>query len=134
MTGTDVSISPGAALLIYVALTVLATAAILLVAASLRERRVPSTPDRVYESGATPRDRAGLPHNAPYFLIAAFFVIFDMEAAILFAWAVAAREAGVWGLVEAAIFVGVLLAALCYLWLDGALEFGPDAQRRETSE
>lgn len=134
MTGAESTISPGAALLIYLALTVFVTGAILGVAAFLRERRVSRTPDRIYESGAPPRARAGRPHNAPYFLIAAFFVIFDIEAAILFAWAVAAREAGVWGLVEAAIFIGVLLAALYYLLIDGALDFGPDVPRRRPSE
>jgi len=56
-------------------------------------------------------------------------VVFDMEAAILFAWAVAAREAGLAGLFEAALFIAVLLAALGYLWADGALDFGPKARR-----
>lgn len=46
-----------------------------------------------------------------------------MEAAILFAWAVAARDAGWLGLIEAAVFIGVLLLALVYLWLDGALDW-----------
>ena len=79
-----------------------------------------------------PRRRQG-PH-APYFPIAALFVIFDMEAAILFAWAVAARDAGWVGLIEAAIFIGVLLLALIYLWADGALDWARKPRRRRDPE
>lgn len=118
------------ALLVHVTMTAVAVLAILLVAALLRERRSPGAPDSTYESGATPIGPVYSPQNASYFLIAAFFLIFDMEAGILFAWAVAAREAGLVGLVEAAVFIGVLLAGLAYLILDGAIDFGP-AERNE---
>jgi NADH-quinone oxidoreductase subunit A len=63
-----------------------------------------------------------------FYLVAMFFVIFDLETVYLFAWAVAARATGRTGLVEALIFVIVLLAALAYLWRSGALEWGK-AQR-----
>jgi NADH-quinone oxidoreductase subunit A len=53
-----------------------------------------------------------------------FFVIFDVEAIFIFAWAVSAREAGWAGFWEIAIFIGVLAAALVYLWRIGALEWG----------
>lgn len=121
--------TPSGALLVHTALSIAAVAGILIFAAFLRERRSGDWLDTPYESGITPSASSAPPYNARYFLIAAFFVIFDMEAAILFAWAVAAREAGWLGVIEAAIFIGVLLAALVYLWLDGALEFGVDATR-----
>jgi NADH-quinone oxidoreductase subunit A len=118
-------IDPGAALGIHVALSAAIVAAIIGVAAYLRERRAGARPDVPYESGILPASPRQGPLNAPYFLIAALFVIFDMEAAILFAWAVAARDTGWTGLIEAAVFIGVLLLALVYLWVDGALDWSP---------
>lgn len=123
------SIDPGAALAIHVALSAGLVAAIMLVAAWLREKRSGARPDVPYEGGVLPAAPQQGPVNAPYFLIAALFVIFDMEAAILFAWAVAARDTGWLGLIEAAVFIGVLLLALVYLWADGALDWHKERKR-----
>lgn len=54
-----------------------------------------------------------------------FFVIFDLEAVFLFAWAVAARELGWSGYVEIVVFIGILAAVLGYLWRVGALDWAP---------
>ncbi len=116
-------IDPRAALLLHVSVAAVMVAAILLVAGLLRERSTPGF--GVYESGAPPNRAMTTPLAAPYFLIAVAFMIFDMEVAILFAWAIAARETGTDGLIAATVFIVVLLAALLYLWLDGALETGP---------
>lgn len=116
-------IDPRAALLLHVAVAGAFVAAILLVAGVLRERSRPGF--GVYESGAPPGAAMTTPLAAPYFLVAVAFMIFDMEVAILFAWAIAAREAGMPGLIAATVFILVLLAALAYLWMDGALETGP---------
>jgi NADH-quinone oxidoreductase subunit A len=62
---------------------------------------------------------------AKFYLIAVFFVIFDVEAMFLFAWAIAFRELGWAGYIEAIIFIAVLGAALAYLWRLGALDWGP---------
>lgn len=117
------SLDPRAALGLHIVLVVVMVAAILGAAGVLRE------PGRdgfgLYESGA-PAARPMRGHlAAQYFLIAVFFMIFDVEVAILFAWALAALELGVAGMVAATIFILVLLAALGYLWLDGALETAP---------
>jgi NADH-quinone oxidoreductase subunit A len=120
------TVDPRAALAIHIAIVVAFVVAILLVAAFLRE------PSRdgfgVYESGAAPGPPMRGKLAAPYFLIAVFFMIFDVEVALLFAWAVAATEAGREGLIAATVFIFVLLAALAYLWMDGALETGPQAR------
>ncbi len=58
-----------------------------------------------------------------------FFVIFDLESVFLFAWAVCVRQAGWAGYVEILVFVGVLLAALVYLWREGALDWGTGRQQ-----
>ncbi len=77
-----------------------------------------------YEGGMLPTGSARLRIAAPFYLVAMFFLLFDLEAVYLFAWAVAARESGWRGYFEALIFVGVLGIALAYLWRLGALDWG----------
>lgn len=74
-----------------------------------------------YEGGMLPTGSARLRVAAPFYLIAMFFLLFDLEAVYLFAWAVAARESGWPGYFEALVFVGVLVVALVYLWRMGGL-------------
>jgi NADH-quinone oxidoreductase subunit A len=78
-----------------------------------------------YESGIVSTGTAELRFSARFYLIAMLFVIFDLEAAILFAWAVAVPETGWPAFIAVAIFVGILLAALFYEWRQGALDLGP---------
>lgn len=125
MTELLAAIDPRAALAVHVVLSMAVVALAMGVAALLRERRVERIADVAYESGVVPVAPPQRPLNAPYFLVAALFVIFDMEAAILIAWAVVAREAAWQGLIGATVFIVVLLAALAYLWADGALDWGP---------
>lgn len=82
-----------------------------------------------YESGIRPTGTAQIRLPIQYYLVAMFFVIFDLEAVFLYAWAVAVRETGWLGFTEAAVFVSILLAALAYLWRIGALEWNPQYQR-----
>jgi len=82
----------------------------------------PATGDP-YEGGIVSEGSARVRFSAHYYLIAAFFVVFDLEAVFLFAWAVAARELGWAGYCEVLLFVSVLFAALIYLWKVGALDW-----------
>lgn len=68
---------------------------------------------------------ARLRFSAKFYLVAMFFVIFDVEALYLFAWSVSVRESGWVGFIEAAIFIGLLLVGLLYLWRIGALDWAP---------
>lgn len=83
-----------------------------------------------FESGIVPTGSARLRFSAKFYLVAMLFVIFDVEALFLFAWAVAVRESGWAGLIEAAVFILILLAGLVYLWRVGALDWAPEAHRR----
>ncbi len=94
-----------------------------------QRHREPATGEP-YEGGIVSTGSAHMRLSVQFYLVAMFFVIFDLEAVFLFAWAVAVRELGWAGLVEAAIFVVVLLAALVYLWRLGALDWS--ALRRRT--
>lgn len=77
-----------------------------------------------YEGGIVSEGSARVRFPAEYYLVAVFFVIFDLEAVFLFAWAVAGRELGWAGYSEMLVFAGVLILALVYLWRDGALDWG----------
>ena len=82
---------------------------------------------RPYESGIAVTGSARLRFAPRFYLMALFFLIFDLEAVYLFAWAVAAREAGWAGYIEALVFIAILLGALVYLWRLGALDQGRSA-------
>ena len=86
--------------------------------------------DEPFESGIVSVGSARMRLSAKFYLIAMFFVIFDVEALFLYAWAVSVREAGWAGYVEVLIFITVLLAGLVYLWRIGALEWAPESRRR----
>jgi len=77
-----------------------------------------------YESGIVSTGTARMRFDIKFYLIAMFFVIFDLEAVFIFAWAVSIRETGWVGYAEMLVFIGILAAALAYLWRRGALEWG----------
>jgi NADH-quinone oxidoreductase subunit A len=77
-----------------------------------------------YESGVVPTGSARVRFDIKFYLVAMFFLIFDLEAVFLYAWAVGVRETGWSGFAEMLIFTGVLAAALAYLWRMGALDWG----------
>jgi NADH-quinone oxidoreductase subunit A len=86
-----------------------------------------------YESGIRATGSARLRLSAKFYLVAMFFVIFDLEAAFIVTWAIGVRELGWTGFIEAIIFIGVLLLALLYLWRVGALDWGPRPRRPDRS-
>lgn len=122
-------------LVLYAAIVLILVAAMLSLSHMLGARH-PGPPPRAtvepFESGVLPVGTARLRLSAKFYLIAMFFVIFDLEAVYLFAWAIAVREAGWAGFIEAAIFVFVLVAALVYLWRLGALDWAPPRSRTRT--
>jgi NADH-quinone oxidoreductase subunit A len=77
-----------------------------------------------YESGVPVTGSARLRISADFYLIAMFFVIFDISAVFLFAWAVAARELGWPGYAAALVFMAETAAGLAYLWRRGAFNWG----------
>lgn len=90
----------------------------------LGQRRRDSATDEPYESGIVSQGSARLRLSVTYYLVAILFIVFDLEAIYLFSWAVAFRETGLTGFVEAAVFILILLAGLVYLWRLGALDWG----------
>lgn len=86
--------------------------------------------DEPFESGVVGAGSTRLRLSAKFYLVAMFFVIFDVEAVFLFAWSISVRESGWPGLIEAFIFIFVLLASLVYLWKIGGLEWAPESRRK----
>ena len=82
-----------------------------------------------YESGIVSTGSARMRFDAKFYLNAMLFVVFDLEAVFVVAWAVALRQAGWAGYVVMFIFVGVILVALIYLWRSGALDWSPLGRR-----
>jgi NADH-quinone oxidoreductase subunit A len=90
----------------------------------LGERHKEHATDEPYEAGMPITGTARQRLTAKFYLVAMFFVIFDLEAVFIIAWALAARPLGLAGYIEILIFIGVLMAALVYLWRLGALDWG----------
>ncbi|HSB33667.1 MAG TPA: NADH-quinone oxidoreductase subunit A [Nitrospirota bacterium] len=90
----------------------------------LGERHREKQTNEPYESGIASTGSARVRFDIKFYLIAMFFVIFDLEAVFIFAWAVSIRETGWTGYGEMLIFIGILAAALVYIWKLGALEWG----------
>jgi NADH-quinone oxidoreductase subunit A len=84
-----------------------------------------------YESGILSQGSAQVRLSAKFYLVAMLFVIFDLEGVFIFLWAVAGRELGWAGYCEVLVFIGVLGAALAYLWRVGALDWFSAGPRPE---
>jgi NADH-quinone oxidoreductase subunit A len=76
-----------------------------------------------YECGEKPMGSAFMQFHVGYYLLALIFLIFDVEAAFLYPWATVLRELGTLGLIEAGVFVFILLLGLIYAWKKGVLEW-----------
>lgn len=109
---------------IYFLLVIALVIAMLSLSYVLGQRHREPATGSPYESGVVSAGSAHVRLSAKFYLVAMFFVIFDLEAVFLFAWAVAGRALGWSGYWEVLIFGGVLIAALVYLWRVGALDWG----------
>jgi NADH-quinone oxidoreductase subunit A len=107
----------------YFVLVILLVTLVLVVSYLLGPRHSDPATGQPYEGGIASEGSARVRFSVRYYLIAMFFVVFDLEAAFLFAWAVAVRELGWMGYCEVLLFVGVIFAALIYLWKVGALDW-----------
>jgi NADH-quinone oxidoreductase subunit A len=85
-----------------------------------------------YESGIVSEGTARVRFSAKFYLVAVFFVIFDLEAVFVYAWSVAVREAGWPGYLELLVFVAILGVTLAYLWRVGALDWRSGQQGDRT--
>ena len=76
-----------------------------------------------YECGFDPFEDARIPFDVRYYLVAILFIIFDLEIAFLFPWAVSLNEIGIAGIIAMGIFLLVLVIGFIYEWKKVALEW-----------
>jgi NADH-quinone oxidoreductase subunit A len=87
--------------------------------------RHPDDPDKVrpYECGFDAFEDARARFDVRYYLVAILFIVFDLEIAFLFPWAVSLGRTGAFGLIAMAIFLTILVVGFIYEWRKGALEW-----------
>ncbi len=84
-----------------------------------------------YECGIEPeRLPRGERFSVKFYVVAMLFIIFDIETIFLFPWAVGFRQLGLFGLVEMAVFIGLVFVAYVYVWRMGGLDWGLDERAR----
>ena len=121
-------------LIIYFGAILSITAVMLCGAYLLGQRHKAKAADEPFESGIVPTGDVHIRFSVHFYLLAIFFVIFDMESVFLFAWSVALEESGWSGFVEALIFISILIATLIYLGAIGALDWRIRRQRTNTAD
>lgn len=91
---------------------------------ALGQRRANAATNEPFESGVVSVGSPQIRISVEFYLIAIFFVIFDLETVFIFAWAIAFFELGWPGYFAMLVFVAILVVALVYEWRSGALEWG----------
>lgn len=119
-------------ILLYFAVVLLLVASMLALSFVLGQKHRDRATGSPYEAGIVSEGSARVRLSSKFYLVAMLFVIFDLEAVFVFAWAVASRELGWPGYIEVLVFIAVLVAAFVYLWRVGALDWAPTSQRRQT--
>ncbi|WP_201603348.1 NADH-quinone oxidoreductase subunit A [Psychrobacter submarinus] len=87
--------------------------------------------EEIFEAGVVGAGNARIRLSAKFYLVAIFFVIFDLEALYLYAYSVSVRETGWLGFAAAAIFIGVLIVGLIYELSLGAMNWSPADKLRK---
>jgi NADH-quinone oxidoreductase subunit A len=115
--------------MIYAAGVLVIVASMLIGSSLLGQRHMERATGEVFESGIEITGSAKLRLYPRFYLVAMFFVIFDLESVYLFAWSAAVPELGWMGYYEVLFFIAMLIAVLVYLWRVGGLNFGPVMRR-----
>ncbi len=111
--------------LIYASAVLLVVCIMIGLSHILGERHKEKLTDEPFESGIPPTGSARLRFSSHFYLIAIFFVIFDLDAVFILVWAAAFRELGIAGYIGIVVFIGILITVLIYEIGIKALDFGP---------
>jgi len=110
-------------LALYAGAVLLLVGVLLFLTAWLGEKKESAEKQIPYECGIRPTGSARFPYPVPFYLVAAFFLVFDLEAVFIFAWAAAFGELGWMGWLRITFFIVVLLLSLFYVWKKGGLDW-----------
>ena len=109
--------------LIFIVAAILFGVATLILSYFVQPRIPHSEKLSTYECGSEPISDARNPFPIRYYIIAMLFVIFDIEVAFLYPWAVIFFKIGIWGLLEMVVFILLFLLGYAYAWRKGGLEW-----------
>ena len=110
-------------ILIFLAIAIGMAGAMLLASFIVARQKPDSEKLSAYECGFEAFDDARSQFDVRFYLVAILFIIFDLEVAFLFPWAVALGDIGVFGFLSMIIFLGILTVGFIYEWRKGALEW-----------
>ncbi len=110
-------------ILIFLAVTTAMGSVFIILGKLLGPSRPDAEKNSPYECGFEAFEDSRMKFDVRYYLVAILFIIFDLEIAFLFPWAIVLDEIGTFGLVSMAIFLGVLVIGFIYEWKKGALEW-----------
>lgn len=110
-------------ILIFMGVAVGLAVVLLVLGMLLGPRKAYAQKDAPFECGFEAFEDARIKFDVRYYLVAILFIIFDLEIAFLFPWAVVLDEIGMFGLISMAIFLLILIVGFIYEWKKGALEW-----------
>jgi len=113
-----------ASLAAYTLIAVVLIGILLLITRFLGQRTGGEIKGQPYESGVLPSGDARLREPVPFYLVAIFFIVFDVEAIFVVSWAVAWDTLGWAGFWQITFFIVILFLGLLYLWQKGGLDWG----------
>ncbi|EIC22903.1 NADH-quinone oxidoreductase subunit A [Thiorhodovibrio frisius] len=110
-------------ILIFIGVALLIGVGPLLLGALIGPRKPDAEKDSPYECGFDAFETARIKFDVRYYLVAILFIVFDLEIAFLFPWAVVLDDLGMTALVAMVLFLGILVVGFIYEWKKGALEW-----------
>jgi len=109
--------------LLFIVVGLLVGVAPQLIGALLGPHKPDAAKNSPYECGFEAFEDARMKFDVRYYLIAILFILFDLEIAFLFPWAVALKEIGFIGFIDMMIFLAILVAGFAYMWIKGAIDW-----------
>jgi NADH-quinone oxidoreductase subunit A len=110
-------------ILIFMLVAIGLVAVIVVLSELLGKKKHFPAKDMPYECGMDPIGDARSRYTVRFYVIAMFFIVFDIEAIFLYPWAVVFKSLGWFGFVEMLVFIGIIAVGLVYVWGKGALEW-----------
>ncbi|GAB4371317.1 MAG: NADH-quinone oxidoreductase subunit A [Deltaproteobacteria bacterium] len=112
-----------ATVLVFILLGAVTVALMLGISRLLQPRNPTPVKLSTYECGEVPYGSSWVQFNIRFYVVALIFIIFDVEVALLYPWAVIFQRLGLLAFIEAFVFIVILLAGLAYLWKEGDLDW-----------
>ncbi len=109
--------------LMFLALAVIMGGILIIAGRLLGVHRPDEQKNSQYECGFEAFEDARMKFDVRYYLIAIIFILFDLEVAFLFPWALVFKSLGMYGFIVMAVFLAILIAGFAYVWKKGALEW-----------